>query len=536
VPLALLGLNVGSFVKDTIEAIVDLVVPDFGADWVSNIVTWLVALPNVTGPAFPALNGYARDLTAVGFGLLGATAAAGLLQLWAGGLTGAGRPAEALRRAAIAAGVLVSYPIVINTVLVGTNTLTAAMIKHPAVTDGLDKAFGEALVASAITSGVSLGLAVGAAFTLLYFLAALFVLKIGLTAALAVIVLSGALVWGLYPLPQAQWLAQAWTATLVAAITVPVVWACIFAAAALLASDTLVFDGDSTYNNGLGPDLASLVKPFAAVACFWLAYRAPGMLVAVARAAGVGPMMMGGPGAPGGGAGRRGGGGPSGGGRGPEALVRQGAQTNVDRFRAFSARGGATGRRIAPAVAGAIPGLRSGRTTASPGARSSSTTPDPSSTPKPSMGSRMRRLASAPVHANRWWGALPEEGRRARSPKGHPRANGQTATPKRTTSAPTASLAKTPQPTQSSAPASRPMPPPSSLPATRSPSASSSATRAPRPGTGANPPAKPRRSSGSRSDSTAAPRPAAGPTRPTPPPRSAGEPRRPARKRRPPGR
>jgi len=49
VPLALLGLDVGAFVKDTIEAIVDLVVPDFCAGWVSSVATWLVALPDVTG-------------------------------------------------------------------------------------------------------------------------------------------------------------------------------------------------------------------------------------------------------------------------------------------------------------------------------------------------------------------------------------------------------------------------------------------------------------------------------------------------------
>src|SRR4051812_8103151 len=99
--LALLGLDVGSFIQDAIKALVDLIVPHVGADWVSRVVTWLVALPDVTGPAFPALNAYAKDLTAVGFGLLGATTTAGLLQLWAGGLTGAGRPAEAIRRAVI---------------------------------------------------------------------------------------------------------------------------------------------------------------------------------------------------------------------------------------------------------------------------------------------------------------------------------------------------------------------------------------------------------------------------------------------------
>jgi len=243
---------------------------------------------------FPALNRYADQLTAVGCGLLGACAVAGLLQLWAGGLGGA-TGSEALKRAAIAAGALAVYPAVLKAVLVGVNILTAQMIRHPLVQDGLDKAFGEALTVAAVTGGLSLGLAIGAALVVLYFIAALFVLKIGLTALLAVAVVSGALVWGLYPLPQAAWLPRAWLASLTAALVVPVAWACVFSAAALLAADTLVFDGGSRFNRPLGDTLSYLVKPFAAVACFWVAYRAPYFLIGLARSVGVGGMVVGAP-------------------------------------------------------------------------------------------------------------------------------------------------------------------------------------------------------------------------------------------------
>jgi hypothetical protein len=281
-PLGIFGFDVGELVEDAVRALVDLVVPDFGSQWVSSLVTWLVALPPVTGSAFPSLNQYAGQLTAVGFGLLGACFLGGLLQLWAGGASGA-TGAEAIRRAAIGAGALATYTTVLQSLLLGVNILTAEMIRHPLVVDGLDKAFGESLTVAAVTGGVSLGLAIGAALAVLYFVAALFVLKIGLTALLAVSVVAGALVWGVYPLPQAQWLARAWLSGLVAAIAVPIAWACMFASAALLARDTLVFEGGGQFNAPLGETLGYLVKPFAAVACFWIAYRAPYFLLGAAR-------------------------------------------------------------------------------------------------------------------------------------------------------------------------------------------------------------------------------------------------------------
>lgn len=351
-PLAIFGVDVGDLVEDAIRALVDLVVPDFGSQWVSSLVTWLVALPPVTGSAFPSLNSYADQLTAVGFGILGACFLGGLLQFWAGGSAGAAG-LDAVRRAAIGAGALATYTTVLQSLLVGVNVLTAEMIKHPLVVDGLDKAFGEALTVAVVTGGVSLGLAIGAAIVVLYFVAALFVLKIGLTALLAVAVVAGALVWGLYPLPQAQWLARAWLSGLVAALAVPVAWACVFSAAALLGRDTLVFEGGGQFNNPLGETLGYLVKPFAAVACFWIAYRAPYFLLGIARTAGLSSAVF-----RGGSAASRGGGG------GGNQAVSRGARSSADRFRAFFVRTGSTtaasasraaasrGRSAAPGVAG----------------------------------------------------------------------------------------------------------------------------------------------------------------------------------------
>ena len=131
-----------------------------------------------------------------------------------------------------------------------------------------------------VSSGLSLGLAAGALLAALFFLAAIFVMKIALTAMLCVLLVSGALVIALLPLPQGEGLARLWGAGLLAAVTIPVSWALVFSVVGLVASDALV-------GHGLGPGLELAVKPFVAVACLYLVYKTPGFLVAQARMLGV---------------------------------------------------------------------------------------------------------------------------------------------------------------------------------------------------------------------------------------------------------
>jgi len=221
-------------------------------------------------------------LDAVNAGTIQAlTFAAAGLQAWAAGFMD-GRPiaAHAVSRSVLAAGALAVYPTVMGALVLAVNHLTAAVIRHPAVEDGINAAIGGALVVAAVSGGLSLGLAVGAAAAAVYFLAAIFVMKIALTALLCVLLVSGALVIALWPLPQAEPFAQMWGAGLLAAVLVPVAWALVFAVAGLVASDALV-------GGALGSGLEDAVKPFVAVARLYLVYQTPGVLVADARAVGV---------------------------------------------------------------------------------------------------------------------------------------------------------------------------------------------------------------------------------------------------------
>ena len=180
-PVALLGIDVGDLVEDLIRGLVDLVIPDFAADWVSELVTWLVAVPTVGDWShYRHLNGFRRELVGVGYALLALSMTVGLLPATFGSTTHA---ADTLKRTFVGAAALSFYPVFLNTTATLTNLLTASMIRHPDVVDGLDKALGAALVLGAVTGGISLGLMAGAAMAVAYFIAALIVMKVGLTAA-----------------------------------------------------------------------------------------------------------------------------------------------------------------------------------------------------------------------------------------------------------------------------------------------------------------------------------------------------------------
>src|SRR5438309_1822453 len=174
-PFALLGIDVGGLVSDVLRKLLDLLVPDFGAHWAAHLVTWLVALPDVASDQqFAHLNAFRVGLTHAAWGVLSLTFVAGGLQFWAAGFTD-GRSAgglEAVRRVALAAAGLVAYPTAMTQGILAVNQLTAVAIKHPLVIDGLDTALGGALALGVVSSGLTLGLAIGAVMAAVFFLAA----------------------------------------------------------------------------------------------------------------------------------------------------------------------------------------------------------------------------------------------------------------------------------------------------------------------------------------------------------------------------
>jgi hypothetical protein len=416
--MAFLGVDIGELVQGIIEKIVSLVLPsDLAGQWAVGLVKWLVVVPDVADASrFPHVNAFRSGLVGLGFALLAVSITLCGVQV----ALGAPILADAVKRTVIAAGVLVIYPKLVSTVIRAVNIITGDLLTNPLIVEGTDKMLGAALVVGVVTGGFGWSLVLGAALFCLYFIAALMVIKIGLTAGLAVVLLSGALVWGLYPLPAAAWIARAWLSAAFTIALIPIGWALVFSAGALLTSDSLIW---ATSGGGLGDQLESIAKPFSALGCFWVAYRTPTYMLGAARFLGISPGASI--------AGRS-----STSGRSPTKLAASAVRTNSDRFRAIGHRVGARAApvasrlksravalgdatrqaslaKVAPAavtasVAAGAPDTRTGHIVdrVGPGlARAGA-----------GIGRGLKAVTSAPTKANRGWRQLAAEGAELRKP------------------------------------------------------------------------------------------------------------------------
>jgi hypothetical protein len=411
-PIALFGVDIGELVQGIIEKIVSLVLPsDLAGQWAVGLVKWLVVVPDVADAArFPHVNAFRSGLVGIGFALLAVSITLCGVQV----ALGAPILADAVKRTVIAAGVLVIYPKLVSTVIRAVNIITGDLLTNHLIAEGTDKMLGAALVVGVVTGGFGWSLVLGAALFCLYFIAALMVIKIGLTAVLAVLLLSGALVWGLYPLPATAWIARAWLSAAFTVALIPIGWALVFSAGALLSSDSLVWAGSG---GGLGDQLENIAKPFSALGCFWVAYRTPTYMLGAARFLGISPRASI--------AGRS-----SGSGSSPTRPAASAVRTNTDRFRAVSQRIGARAApvasrlksravalgdatrqaslaKVAPtavtaSLAAGAPDTKTGRIVdrVGPGLAHAGA----------EVGRGLKAIASAPVKANRGWRQLAAEG------------------------------------------------------------------------------------------------------------------------------
>ena len=426
----LFGVDVGKLVGDVVKSLFDFIVPDFASKWASQLIGWLVAVPDVTNASqFRNLNEFRKQLIGVGFGLTALGFVVASLQYLAAGLTGRMNAVDSFKRSAFVAGALVSYPQVMGAGILATNLLTRAIVTQPNVVTGIDTAIGAAFVLAAVTGGFTLGMAIAAGLACLYFLASIFVIKIALTAVVAILYVAGALVLPMHTVPSLSWLPRLWGSAMVAVLVIPVAWALIFAVAALLTSDSLIF------NHGLGANLEAAVKPFAAVACFYLAAKTPAFLLTCARSMGVnfgGMMPHGGGGGGGvGGLGRLAGGATGG---GPGQVARRALQTHADRMRGLRAVIASRTGGGAPALAGSVRrGGSAAPTSSAPkpaGPVAPSAAADASTSTGPlkrvtegargagkvarGAGRGVARVAQGARRANDWWQQLPVDGRQQR--------------------------------------------------------------------------------------------------------------------------
>lgn len=411
-PVALFGVDIGDLVQGIIEKIVSLVLPsDLAGHWAVGLVRWLVVIPDVADAGrFPHVNAFRSGLVGIGFALLALSITLCGLQI----ALGAPILADTVKRTVVAAGVLVIYPTLISTVIRGVNIITGDLLTNRLIAEGTDKMLGGALIVGVATGGFGWSLVLGAALFCLYFIAALMVIKIGLTAVVAVLLLAGAFVWGLYPLPATAWIARSWMSAAFTVGLIPIGWALVFSAGALLSSDSLVW---ASSGGGLGDQLEAVAKPFSALGCFWVAYRTPSYVLTAARFLGISPGAMA--------AGRGTGGRPA-----PSRPGASAVRTNTDRFRAISQRIGARATPVAARVKSRAVALndaarQTSRAKIAPAAVTASLAAGGPDTKTGRIADRagaglartgaqaargLKAMVSAPVKANRGWRELAAEG------------------------------------------------------------------------------------------------------------------------------
>jgi hypothetical protein len=426
---AIFGISIKDVVGKILKALVGFVVPAFAEDWASDVVTWLVAIPNVTR-GYPSLRELRLALVPVGIGITGVCFTIATLEYLAAGVfSGAPmRAVSAFARCAVAIGAIAFFPKLLDLGITGTNTFTAELIRNRTVVDGINEMVGGALVLTAVAGALSLGLAAAASLVGCFFLAGLFIFKTGDTSILAILYVASPLVWGFYPLAASSCLARVHTAGSGAALLLPVVWAVIFATGGVLGRDALLWTNPAVRGPGLTDELETLARPFAALALLYVAYKAPRLLSALARSLGVSPAAL----MPS----SSSGGGPAGGGGRRARLAAGGMQHAGDRFRGIRVMAAQTAGRGAGLAGARVSGLRdqaAGRARRAAGAGALNLAG--ATSPRVATGAlgavdvvgagarQARRGAEAAGRGAEWWRMrLPAEGAAHRGARGPARA------------------------------------------------------------------------------------------------------------------
>jgi hypothetical protein len=266
----------GKFIINTLGGLVDLLIPDSWADQGLSIMQWVVAVPNyaarLAGPdgahsyAFAGINDL-RDLFVwLGIALLPLS----LTYASTRAIFGLGDHVAlpVVRTLAIGA-VLISYTWLWGQAAAISNQLTKAVLGVQTVSDGLNKMFAFIVGGGALVGGLPLvGLLVtgGAGVALL----AMIFVKVLMILVGAIVYVTGPVMIGVAPTERGAAAARAWLTLATGLFVLPILWATVFAIAALLMNDSGGASALIGTTSDLGRILGGLILGLAAIAGFWL--------------------------------------------------------------------------------------------------------------------------------------------------------------------------------------------------------------------------------------------------------------------------
>ena len=264
----------------------DIFVKGFGAllqfifgstltDLASSFLKDLLDVTPLAGPGAPAgLDQLHTDIVGAGWGLLTLSFTGGAIGYWLSSYTsnGAQQAATAFTRTVGAIGLLISSPYIFQLATEAVNQLTAGIIGLPVVAHNMTTLFEGTFVLGALTSG---GIGTIAVLIAVVMALALIVVKITITALLAVLYVLSPLAIGLWPVEQLSWLLRTLLQVAFIVLIFPVLWAACFAVFAVLAP---------SFKGSLGA-----LDPLVGVAALIIAFKLPFALLRISTGAGLMP-------------------------------------------------------------------------------------------------------------------------------------------------------------------------------------------------------------------------------------------------------
>jgi hypothetical protein len=233
----------------------------------------LLDITPLAGPGAPAgLDQLHTDIVGAGWGLLTLSFTGAAIGYWLSSYTssGAQQAATAFARTVGAIGLLISSPYIFSAATEAVNQLTAGIITTPVVGAGTTQLFEHTFVATLLTGG---GVGMIAALVGVVMALVLLLVKITITALLAVLYVISPLAIGLWPVEQLSWLLRTLLQVAFIALIFPVLWAACFAVFAVLTPD---------FNSGL-------LQPLFGVAALIVAFKLPFALLRISTGAGLMP-------------------------------------------------------------------------------------------------------------------------------------------------------------------------------------------------------------------------------------------------------
>jgi hypothetical protein len=276
------NLDPTQWVVDGFKAILRFIFGDQLDELGRHLVNLLLSLPLLTDHGkFPELNNYRDYVTGGAWGILGLSFVVASLRYWLSSYSGSGAY-EALTgfaRTAGAIAMLLIFPVAFDQIARVVNAFTAALVDNPIVGDGLGKGLVGTLSTAPLAGG-GIAMLIGIAAIIMALI--LLVVKVIVTALLAVLFVASPLAIALWPIEELAWGLRSLLQAMVGLLVFPILWAVCFGTFAVLSTDSL-FPGDN------GDVINSVLAPLITLAALVIAFRLPFAVLSQAMKAGISP-------------------------------------------------------------------------------------------------------------------------------------------------------------------------------------------------------------------------------------------------------